>query len=134
MASEHAELAYDAYEAALSVAPETILMVLAASAQEEVAQSLPCRYVGEIFADRAYNEDATLVDRSIEGAVIHDPALAADRVTEMVLNGGIITRSGQPIKARIDTICLHGDTPNAVLIARSVREALNLAGVGIRSF
>jgi len=95
---------------------------------------LPCRYVGEIFADRAYNEDATLVDRSIEGAVIHDPALAADRITEMVLNGSIITRSGQPIKARIDTICLHGDTPNAVLIARSVREALNLAGVGIRSF
>ena len=53
MASEHEELAYDAYEAALSVAPETVLMVLAASDQEEVAQSLPCRYVGEIFADRA---------------------------------------------------------------------------------
>ena len=94
MASELAELACDAYEASLSIAPETILMVMAASAQEKVAQSLHYRYVDEIFADRAFNEDATLVDRSIEGAVVHDPALAADRISEMVLNGSIITCSG----------------------------------------
>lgn len=93
MASEHAELAYDAHEAALSVAPKIILM-LAASNQGEVTQSLPCRYVGEIFADRACYEDATRVDRPIEGAAVHDPALAADRITEMVLNVNIITCSG----------------------------------------
>ena len=74
------------------------------------------------------------MDRTIEGAVIHDPALEDDRVTEMVLNGSIITRSGQPIKARIDTICLHGDTPNAVKIAKSVRRSLEQAGVTLAKF
>ena len=134
MASEHAELAYDAYEAALSVAPETILMVLAASAQEEVAQSLPCRYVGEIFADRAYNEDATLVDRSIEGAVIHDPGQVAIRILAMLQEAAIIAEDGTCIPTQIDTICLHGDTPQAVEIARNLRSCLEAEKIQIGQF
>ncbi|MEQ8255896.1 MAG: 5-oxoprolinase subunit PxpA, partial [Roseovarius confluentis] len=77
MASEDKAVAMTCYEAALSVAPELIIMVLAGTAQQEAVAELGCRAACEIFADRAYNDDATLVDRSQPGAVIHDPEAAA---------------------------------------------------------
>jgi 5-oxoprolinase (ATP-hydrolysing) subunit A len=134
MASENPVLARDLYEAALSVDPDLIIMVLTATAQQQAVQELGCTWAGEIFADRAYNDDATLVDRSIEGAVIHDPALAGTRMVEMVKAGAIITQSGTHIPAAVDTICLHGDTPTAVQIADSVRSALEAAGVTVQTF
>ena len=134
MASEDETLARDLYEAALSVAPDLIIMVLSATAQQDAAQSLGCKWAGEIFADRAYNDNATLVDRSKPGAVIHDAALAGDRMVKMVQAGAIITESGKHIPAAIDTICLHGDTPEAVDIARSVKSALQKAGIALKCF
>lgn len=134
MASEDAHLARDCYEAALSVDPDLIVMVLCATAQEEAVRALGCAYAGEIFADRAYNDDATLVDRSLAGAVIHDPGVAGQRMVEMVKAGAIITASGKRIPTGIDTICLHGDTPTAVEIAGSVRGALETAGIIVTQF
>lgn len=109
-------------------------MVLCATAQEQAVRALGCAFAGEIFADRAYNDDATLVDRSLDGAVIHDPDLAGQRMVEMVQAGAILTASGKRIETHIDTICLHGDTPTAVQIARSVRDALEAAGVTVAQF
>ncbi|MEP2919491.1 MAG: 5-oxoprolinase subunit PxpA [Sulfitobacter sp.] len=134
MASEDPVLARDLYEAALSVAPDLIIMVLSSTAQQQAVQELGCSWAGEIFADRAYNDDATLVDRSIEGAVIHDPVRAGKRMVEMVKAGAIITESGKQIPTAIDTICLHGDTPTAVQIAQSVRGALETAGITVQTF
>ncbi|MDF3350066.1 LamB/YcsF family protein [Sulfitobacter sp. KE34] len=134
MASEDEELARDLYEAALSVAPDLIVMVLAATAQEAAVKSLGCKWAGEIFADRAYNDDATLVDRSKPGAVIHDAEAAAARMVEMVKAGAIITESGKHIPSRIDTICLHGDTAEAVQIATAVRKGLQDGGVTLAKF
>ena len=134
MASEDEGLARDLYEAALSVAPDLIVMVLAATAQEAAVRSLGCKWAGEIFADRAYNEDATLVDRSKPGAVIHDASTAAARMVEMVKAGAIITESGKHIPTRIDTICLHGDTAEAVQIATAVRKGLQDGGVTLAKF
>jgi len=134
MASEDEGLARDLYEAALSVAPDLIVMVLAATAQEAAVRALGCAYAGEIFADRAYNDDATLVDRSLPGAVIHDPDRAGARMVEMVKAGAIVTESGKHIETAIDTICLHGDTPTAVQIARSVRSSLEAAGIAVAQF
>jgi len=134
MASEDSQLAQSCYEAALSVAPDLIVMVLAATAQEDAVRHLGCLWAGEIFADRAYNDDATLVDRSLPGAVIHDPEVAGTRMVEMVKAGAIITASGKHIKTNVDTICLHGDTPTAVQIARSVRSALEAAGASVQQF
>lgn len=134
MCSEDAAMAEAAYEAALSVAPDLIVMVLACTAQQEAVQKLGCNWAGEIFADRAYNDDATLVDRSKPGAVIHDADLAGPRIAEMVRAGAIITESGARIKAQIDTICVHGDTPEAIAIARSVRTALEADGMAIKPF
>ncbi len=134
MSSEDEGLAHDLYEAALSVAPDLIVMVLAATAQQDAVRKLGCAWAGEIFADRAYNDDATLVDRSLPGAVIHDAALAGKRMVDMVQAGAIITESGKHIPTQIDTICLHGDTAEAVQIAGSVRDALKTAGIELRCF
>jgi UPF0271 protein len=134
MASEDESLAHDLYEAALSVAPDLIIMVLAATAQQAAVRKLGCPWAGEIFADRAYNDDATLVDRSLPGAVIHDAAAAGKRMVEMVQAGAIITESGKHIPTQIDTICLHGDTSEAVQIAGAVRDTLKSAGVELRCF
>ncbi len=134
MTSEDEQMAKDLYEAALSVAPDLIIMVLAATAQQRAVEALGCPFAAEIFADRAYNDDATLVDRSKPGAVIHDADLAGKRMVEMVKAGAIITESGKHIPTRIDTICLHGDTPEAVQIAGSVRSSLESAGITLRKF
>ena len=134
MASEDAVLARDLYEAALSVDPDLIIMILAATAHQEAVEELRCKWAGEIFADRAYNDDATLVDRSKPGAVIHDTDVAGKRMVAMVKAGAIITESGKHIPASIDTICLHGDTPTAVQIAQSVRRTLEEAGISVRTF
>ena len=127
-------MARAAYEGALSVDPEIIVMVLAATAQQRAVEALGCHWAGEIFADRAYNDDATLVDRSQPGAVIHDAELAARRMVAMVQAGAIITESGKQIPAAVDTICLHGDGKTALEIARHVRRALEAAGVTLETF
>ncbi|MCV2867018.1 LamB/YcsF family protein [Defluviimonas sp. WL0002] len=134
MAAEDVAMARACYEAALDIAPDIIVMVLAATAQQQAVRELGCNWAGEIFADRAYNDDATLVDRSLPGAVIHDPDLAGPRIAKMVAAGAIITESGKHIPTRIDTICLHGDGATAVRIARSVRENLVAEGIEVRQF
>ncbi len=134
MCSVDIDMARACYQGALDVDPDIIIMVLAVTKQEEAVRGLGCKWVGEIFADRAYNDDGTLVDRSLPGAVIHDPALAGPRILNMVKEGAIITESGKRLETSIDTICLHGDGPTAVQIARSVRENLIEGGVEVTKF
>lgn len=134
MAAEDKSMALACYRAALAVDPDVIIMVLAGTAQQAAVAQLGCRTALEIFADRSYNDDATLVDRSLPGALIHNPQEAAQRVLDMVQAGAIQSISGKTIPTRIDTICLHGDTPAAVQIASAVREKLEQAGVAIRTF
>ena len=134
MASRDETLARACYEGALSVDPEVILMVLAGTAQERAARALDARLACEIFADRGYHDDATLIARGQPGAMIHDPAEAAPRIVEMVREGAIIAASGTRIPTRIDTICLHGDNPGAVTLARAVRAALDAAGIAVAAF
>jgi len=131
MASEDATLARVCFEAALKVQPDLVIMVLAATAMEQVVRDLGCAWAGEIFADRAYADDATLVDRREPGAVLHDPAVISDRILSMLREGAIIAESGKRIPCRIDTICLHGDTAGALAIARGLRRDLEAAGVTI---
>ncbi len=134
MASTDADLARHCFEAALDVAPDIIIMGLAATAMESVARALKCRWAGEIFADRAYNDDGTLVDRRLPGAMIHDPFEAAARMKSMVEAGAIITADGVHLETRIDTICVHGDTAQAVALARGVRTGLEASGIKVAAF
>ena len=109
-------------------------MVLAATAQERAARSLGARFACEIFADRAYNADATLVDRRKPGAVIHEAEIAGKRMVEMVKAQSIITEDGTRIETPIDSICCHGDTPEAVEIAAQVRRMLEAEGITVKAF
>lgn len=134
MASESEHMARVCYEAALKVQPDIIIMVLAATAMETVVKDLGCDWAGEIFADRAYNSDATLVTRGTPGAMITDPNEAATRIISMLEAGGIIAQNGEVIRCRIDTICLHGDGESAVPMALGLRRHLEKAGFEIRAF
>lgn len=134
MAAEDKDMSLACYRAALSVAPDIIIMVLAGTAQQAAVSELGCNAACEIFADRTYNTDATLVDRRLSGAVIHDPDIAAKRIVEMVQAGAIIAQNGKHIATRIDTICLHGDTPKALGIAKATRKALEAAGISLGQF
>ena len=134
MACEDPIMARSCYEAALSVVPDLTMIVLAATAQMEAVEELSCKWVGEIFADRVYNEDGTLLDRSFSGAIINDAKLAGRRVAQMIKEGAIITQSGKRIKTPVDTVCVHGDTPNAISIALSVRNAIVTSGIVVRKF
>jgi UPF0271 protein len=98
-----------------------------------LAADMGLRTSGEIFADRGYGDDGELIPRGKPGAMIHDPDLAAERVLRMVRAGAVELPQGMQIKARIDTICIHGDSPNAIVTATRVRRKLEEAGVRIRS-
>lgn len=134
MAAADEMIARCCLEATLSVAPETTLLVMAATKQEHVAKALGAKMACEIFADRAYNDDGSLVSRALEGAIIHDPELAAKRTIDMIKAGAIISINGKKIPTRIDTICLHGDTQNAILIAKHVKQAIEKAGIQLAKF
>jgi 5-oxoprolinase (ATP-hydrolysing) subunit A len=90
--------------------------------------------VAEAFADRAYTPEGTLVSRRLDGAVLHDPAEIARRCVAMATGDLIADVDGVPLVLRPDSICVHGDTPGAVQIARQVREALTAAGVPLAPF
>lgn len=131
MAATDRAMALTSYRAALEVQGDLILMVQAATEMERAAVDLGAPYAAEIFADRAYEEDGTLLDRSKPGAVLHDGAEAARRIAAMLKEGAIITASGKRIPSRIDTICVHGDTPGAVAMAGELRGVLEREGVRV---
>ncbi|KAA5830615.1 5-oxoprolinase subunit PxpA [Saccharopolyspora hirsuta] len=93
------------------------------------ARGLPVGIVG--IADRAYADDGTLVPRAQPGAVLHDAAEIAERTVRMVTEGVIDSVGGEAIPVECDTVLLHGDSPGAVAVARTVREQLLAAGVTI---
>jgi UPF0271 protein len=89
--------------------------------------------VPEAFADRAYTAHGALVSRRLPGAVLHDPDAIAARVVSMVVQGEVVTQDGATISLAPQSICVHGDTPGAVAIARTIRAALQLHGIDIRA-
>ena len=122
----------DAIAAAVKDAgSDIILMGLANSEFEAAAKNVGIRFAAEAFADRAYMKDGSLMPRSQPGSVIHDDAFAAQRVVQMVTKGTVIAGDGTEVVFKPDTICLHGDTPEAISMAAAVRKALESAGAVI---
>ncbi len=91
------------------------------------------RVAAEGFADRAYQPDGSLMPRSRAGAVIHDPDAVVARAVRMVRDGVVLTADGQEIPLRVETICVHGDTPGAHELTRRIRGGLEAAGIAVRS-
>ena len=110
-----------------------ILLGLANSAFADAAATAGIPFAAEAFADRAYRADGTLVPRGEPGAVIHDVPLAAARVVRMATEGVVEALDGTLVSLRPHSVCLHGDTAEAVIMAREVRRALEGAGVAIRA-
>jgi UPF0271 protein len=123
------------YAAAVADAASRVregLIVLAQDgelARAAAARKLPVAIVG--IADRAYEDDGTLVPRNLPGAVIHDPSRVVDRTIRLVREGLIESASGLALPIVADTVLLHGDNPGAVDLARLIRKELTAAGVTI---
>ncbi|HEY5597635.1 MAG TPA: 5-oxoprolinase subunit PxpA [Kiloniellales bacterium] len=131
MAAESRELAHAIGRAIKVVDPNLIYVALAGSEMQKAGEELGLRVACEGFADRLYDDDGNLTSRKLSGSVINDPAVARDRVVKMVTEQAVTARSGKTIPRRIDTICVHGDEPTAVDVARAVREGLEAAGVAV---
>jgi UPF0271 protein len=94
------------------------------------ATGLPMAREG--FADRAYNPDGTLVARSVPGAVITDPEVAAERALRLVRDGRVATIDGQELELSVDSLCIHSDTPSAVPMVQAIRRRFDEAGIVVR--
>ncbi|CAM5381486.1 LamB/YcsF family protein [Streptomyces purpurascens] len=90
--------------------------------------------VTEAFADRAYTDAGTLVPRTRDGAVVTDPEAVVERSLGLARSGEVSSHSGSRIEVRARSLCLHGDTPGAVELARRVRERLESSGIRVEAF
>jgi UPF0271 protein len=131
MAAENEEYALAIGRAIKAVDRDLIYVALSGSEMEKAALKLDVKLAREGFCDRLYEDDGNLVSRKLPGAVIKDPTAATRQVVQMVVEGEIVSRNGKRIPRRVDTLCVHGDEPTAIAIARSVREGLEAAGVKI---
>ncbi len=121
-------------EAIKAVDPEMYMLCLANSLMVDAAKKVGVRYVEEAFADRAYTAQGTLAPRKQEGAVIHDLEKVSGRVLEMVRDGRTASIDGKIVPISAQTVCVHGDTPGAVEMIRSIRSKLEEAGVSLQAF
>ena len=117
-----------------TVNPDLALVCLAASPLIEQAEAAGLRVVPEAFADRAYEPSGALVSRRERGAVLRNAREVANRMLSLVQTGTVVAQNGRSITLRAESICVHGDTPDAVNIARVVRSTLQNAGVVLTSF
>lgn len=131
MAAEDYQLARAIAEAVYSVDQELILVGLAGSQLIKAGRDAGLRTACEVFADRAYTREGTLVPRGTPGALIEDEGEARERVLEMVLKGKVKSIDGEEIGITADTICIHGDSQQAENFAKKIRKALEKAGVKI---
>jgi len=116
------------------VGHELVLVGLAgSSAMRQAAEAEGLRFAAEAFADRAYDAQGRLVPRSRPGALVSDPASAAARALRIVRDHAVTAIDGAEVAVEADTLCLHGDNPHVVAIARAVREALEGAGVSVQA-
>lgn len=129
MAVPGGDLARAIGEAVLETDPAMILVVLAGSKWADQAEGMGLKVAREAFADRALMPDGTLVPRSKPGAVIHDRQAVIERSVRLATEKTVVAISGEVIHVEADTLCLHGDTPDAVSLASSLRAALEGAGV-----
>ncbi|SMP53605.1 LamB/YcsF family protein [Anoxynatronum buryatiense] len=131
MAAKDPQLA-DAIAAAVeAVDQELILVGLAHSELTKAGEKRGLKVAHEVFADRAYNTDGTLVARTHPDAMIHDASLAAERVVQMVTTGTVKAVDGSTIDLTAHTICVHGDSPQALQFVATIREALQQASITI---
>lgn len=133
MAAEEPAVAMVAFAAVVGLKRDLGILAIDNSAQVEVADAIGFPVMREAYADRGYLPNGLLVPRSDAGAVLHDPAAIAERAVRLAQHGEIVAVDGTVIPTEARSLCIHGDTPEAVEIARAVRAALEAASIGIAS-
>ncbi|WP_157246328.1 LamB/YcsF family protein [Nonomuraea typhae] len=114
--------------------PSLPVLTLPGSAVHHAAAAEGVPTITEAFADRAYTPAGALVSRREPGAVIHDPAAVAARAVRMAVDNRVVAADGSEIAVSARSICVHGDTPDAVRLAQAVRDRLLEAGVVLQAF
>jgi len=133
-AADDAQLAQAIARGVARVDRGLVMVGLAGSlAMRDAASEAGLRFAAEAFVDRAYDARGRLVPRSRPGAVTSDPAVAAAAALRLARDRAVVTIDGRELAVEADTLCLHGDTPRAVDVARAVREALAGAGVSVQA-
>ena len=130
-AAKDMELSMAIAEAIAEVDKDVILMGLAGSCMLEAGKKCGLRVASEVFADRAYQADGSLVPRSKPGAVIHDKDEAIARTIRMVTEGKVTAITGEEVSIDAHSICVHGDNPSAVEFVKNIRAKLEEQGVTI---
>ncbi len=133
MAAKDESMSRTIADALLTLDEHLILFGLSGSAMLKIARDMGVKIAREVFADRAYNEDGSLVSRKQPGALITDSSEVADRVLKMVKEKKITAITGTEIDLDLDTICVHGDTAGAVEHVRRITKLLKQEGIDIAS-
>lgn len=131
MAAKDYDLAYKICEGIKEVDPQLMLVGLANSELIRAAKAVGIPYEQEVFADRAYEADGSLVSRSKPGAVIEDSQVAVDRTIKMLQTHQVTTIDGQVISIQPDTICVHGDDVKALAFVKQIHQALTAQGIDV---
>lgn len=133
MSVRRTDIAEAIARAVASSGGELVLVGLPGSELLSAGARLGLRVAAEAFADRSYEGDGSLTPRHLSDAVLSEPGRAAERAIRMVRDGQVVARDGSTFPVRVDTICVHGDTPGASKLAAAVRAALEQAGVTVRA-
>jgi 5-oxoprolinase (ATP-hydrolysing) subunit A len=131
MAESDPDLAAACARAVRTMDRDMIFVVMPGLELEKAGEKAGLRIAREVFCDRLYDDQGRLVSRKVEGSVIHDPDIAVPRALRMLQDGAIPTVGGGTIPVRIDTMCVHGDNPAAVSLARRIRTAIEEAGISV---
>ena len=134
-AVENKEVAQAVAEAIMSVNPELFYVALAGAKGElmrSIGQEVGLKVVYEAFPDRAYTPEGNLVSRSQPGAVIKDPEVVSKRALKMAKEGKVVAIDGTSIPLEVQTLCVHGDTPTAVDLVKSIRSILKDNSVEVK--
>jgi UPF0271 protein len=133
MAAEDPDLARAIIESVKDLSGDLILVVLANSKMQKIAEEVGLKVASEAFADRAYTPNGTLVSRKVPGAVLSDVNQIGSRVIKIVKESKAFSIDGKTVDlGRVDSICVHGDNPEAVNITSAISAALTKEGIKIR--
>jgi UPF0271 protein len=132
MAAEEPAIAALCFASIEGLVRDMAVLAIDNSAQTEMAEGLGFKTIREAYADRAYQAGGLLMPRQVPGAVLHDPAVVAERAVRLATSNEILAADGGVIHTHARSLCIHGDTPDAVAMARAVKEALASAGIEIK--
>lgn len=131
-AAENQDYAKAIIEAVYALNPTLLVFALAGSRMARMTEEAGLRVAHEVFVDRAYNPDGSLIPRSVAGAVIEDVNLAVKRAVMIVKEKRVAAIDGHEVEfGKVHTICVHSDTLNAVELARALKPALLAARVQV---